>query len=45
MRISMTCSSATKLRMTAFHAAINEIVQPGHIVLDLGTGTGILAFF
>lgn len=31
------------LRMTAFHAAIDEVVRPGHTVLDLGTGTGILA--
>jgi len=32
-----------ELRMAAFRAAINEVVFPGCTVLDLGTGTGILA--
>lgn len=32
-----------ELRMTAFRAAIDHVVQPGSTVLDLGTGTGILA--
>jgi predicted RNA methylase len=29
-------------RLSAFHQAINEVVKPGHLVLDLGAGTGIL---
>ena len=32
-------------RTNAFHAAINEAVQPDDVVLDVGTGTGILAMF
>ncbi|RLU87495.1 hypothetical protein CTZ27_22990 [Streptomyces griseocarneus] len=31
------------LRMEAFRAAVHEAVRPGAAVLDLGTGTGILA--
>lgn len=32
-----------RVRMAAFHAAIHEVVNPGSIVVDLGTGTGVLA--
>jgi type I protein arginine methyltransferase len=32
-----------ELRMAAFRAAIDEVIFPGCTVLDLGTGTGILA--
>ncbi|NUT99081.1 MAG: methyltransferase domain-containing protein [Saccharothrix sp.] len=32
-----------RLRMTAFRTAIHEVVTPGSVVVDLGTGTGILA--
>jgi len=34
-----------RLRMAAFRTAIREAVRPGHVVLDLGTGTGILALW
>ncbi len=33
------------IRMNSYHQAITKHVQPGDRVIDLGTGTGILAFF
>jgi protein arginine N-methyltransferase 1 len=36
---------ADKPRMNFYHAAIQRQVQPGDRVVDLGTGTGILAAF
>src|SRR6185436_4184585 len=29
-------------RLSAFRAAIQEVVKPGNIVVDLGAGTGVL---
>jgi SAM-dependent methyltransferase len=34
-----------KVRTDAFEAALNEVVKPGSTVIDMGTGTGILAMF
>jgi SAM-dependent methyltransferase len=33
---------ADQVRVAFFRRAINEVVKPGHVVLDLGCGTGIL---
>lgn len=33
---------ADQARVAAFRQAIGEVVKPGHVVLDLGSGTGIL---
>jgi type I protein arginine methyltransferase len=32
-------------RMTAFSAAIEQVVTPQHKVVDLGSGTGVMSFF
>jgi type I protein arginine methyltransferase len=34
-----------KLRMDAYHKAINKQVKPGDIVVDLGSGTGLLSIW
>jgi len=33
---------ADQARLSAFRRAINEVVKPGEVVLDLGAGTGIM---
>lgn len=33
-----------QVRMDAFQAAIRELVQPGAVVVDVGSGSGILSF-
>lgn len=34
-----------RLRMDAYKNAIQEVVKPGMVVLDLGTGTGVMGLF
>lgn len=36
---------ADEVRVQAFRQAIHEVVRPGDVVADLGTGTGVLACF
>lgn len=36
---------ADSTRVNAYHAAIQRYIRPGDVVIDLGTGTGILAMF
>ena len=36
---------ADQVRMTAYQKAIHEVVKAGDVVADIGTGSGILAFF
>ena len=36
---------ADSVRLDAYYAAIERYVRPQHSVVDIGTGTGVLAFF
>ncbi len=36
---------ADQVRMEAYKKAINEVIRKGDIVVDIGTGSGVLAFF
>lgn len=33
-----------RIRMNAYHAALQETVKPGSVVVDIGTGAGVCAF-
>lgn len=35
---------ADRLRMDAYASAVRAVVKPGDVVVDVGTGTGVLAF-
>lgn len=34
-----------KIRCNAYKKAISEVVKPGHTVVDIGTGSGLLSYF
>jgi len=36
---------ADSVRLSAYYAAIERYIRPQHSVVDIGTGTGVLAFF
>ena len=36
---------ADRVRVSRYAAAVREVVRPGDVVLDLGSGTGILGLF
>lgn len=33
-----------RLRVRAFHGAMKEVIRPGDVVVDVGSGTGVLSF-
>ena len=36
---------ADQVRMSAYQRALHQVVKPGDVVVDIGTGSGILAYF